>query len=359
MNRRSAAMVAILIISCVAGSPASAGEPACERLQADLAERDQEVARHREYSSQLFKQLEAARSELQSSERANAEARARANDAALKARREILDYEVSRQKELAARDKDLDTARGEVVSLRAEIGSLKKTGAELQHAVADRDAKLAQEAKARSAAETSLQGVSALRGEIAKLEASLRESIAERDDVVAKREALARQWEKQNRTLSAQLEESQKQIATLAAHGKELEAARGEIASLKKETAELRAAAAEREAKLTEQANAGKAVATSDDAVTVRLAKLDAPRADERLEKRVERPVAAVAVAAAEPPAPSASSQQSPGLSVVAGIKKWQLPDGTLFFGERPRIAGSKLVGEVQSMGTSGGSQVD
>ena len=37
-------------------------------------------------------------------------------------------------------------------------------------------------------------------------------------------------------------------------------------------------------------------------------------------------------------------------------IKKWQKPDGTLFFGERAP-PGSKLVGEVENMGTSGGGE--
>jgi len=39
-------------------------------------------------------------------------------------------------------------------------------------------------------------------------------------------------------------------------------------------------------------------------------------------------------------------------------IRKWQQPDGSLFFGERPR-PGSKLLGEVSRMGTAGGSQIN
>ncbi len=45
-----------------------------------------------------------------------------------------------------------------------------------------------------------------------------------------------------------------------------------------------------------------------------------------------------------------------PGWTGAEGprIKKWQKPDGSLFFGERPP-PGSKLIGEVENMGTSGG----
>jgi len=39
-------------------------------------------------------------------------------------------------------------------------------------------------------------------------------------------------------------------------------------------------------------------------------------------------------------------------------IEKWQQPDGSLFFGERPQ-PGSRLLGQVAGMGTSGGSQVN
>jgi len=304
------------------------------------------------------------------------------------------------------------------------MGSLKKISADLQAAVKDREAKVAEQAKARQAAEKTLEGAASLRAEITKLEAALHESIAERDDVVAKRDALSRQWEKQTQTLAAQLEESQKQIATLAARGKELEAARAEIASLKKESSELRAGIAERDARLAEELKARNAVTTVENVPSVRLAKLDAPIVEQQsdaaaiaelaaLRSKVERmsgaaaedrrqrekleadvakleqekqkiaaerahehdeaakriaelekrpaavkPAPAAPVALAKPATVSSDAAKDTETTEVARIKKWEQPDGTLFFGERPQH-GSKLLGEVESMGTSGGSQVD
>ena len=47
-----------------------------------------------------------------------------------------------------------------------------------------------------------------------------------------------------------------------------------------------------------------------------------------------------------------------PGGTATDGsrIKKWQKPDGSLFFGEKAP-AGSKLLGEVENLGTSGGGE--
>ena len=100
MHRSTATVVALLVCSVLGtsgplGSSAFADD-ACERLQAALADRDREVAQHRDYSSQIFKQLEAARTELDTAQRANA--------TSLRARKEITEAEMARQKERATRD---------------------------------------------------------------------------------------------------------------------------------------------------------------------------------------------------------------------------------------------------------------
>ena len=475
MNRSSATIAALFVASYVGaggsvGLVASADEGACSRLQSDLSERDQEVARHREYSSQLFKQLEKARTELESAERANAQAQARANDATLKARHEILDYETSHQKEIVAREKDLDASRTEVVSLRAEVAKLQAAQAQqaaaLTAKVDERQKQIAAlqvqakelQAKVQKAADKNgIEQLASLRDQISKLEAALAEATAQRDNVVAKRDALLRDWKNQAQTFSAQLDESQKQIATLAARGKDIDAAREEIASLKKEGAELRAAVAEREAKLGEAVKAQKALETraSEPMASVRPAvmKIEAPLAEEpaqisgveqvaalrskveriaataaqdrkerekaegdatrleqerqklaaelaktvkardeavekqratlqqnegetaqliqqleqnqkriaELEKRANGPreMAPVQTAAAGTLTPSAAHPAEPSaLADGTGIKKWEQPDGSLFFGERPH-PGSKLLGEVKTMGTAGGNRAN
>ena len=108
MHRSTATVVALLVCSVLGtsgplGSSAFADD-ACERLQAALADRDREVAQHRDYSSQIFKQLEAARTELDTAQRANAQAQERANATSLRARKEITEAEMARQKERATRD---------------------------------------------------------------------------------------------------------------------------------------------------------------------------------------------------------------------------------------------------------------
>jgi chromosome segregation ATPase len=456
MNR-SIAIMAMLVTSFVGaggsiGSLAFAGDPVCDRFQSELSERDQEVARHREYSSQLFKQLEAARTELESAERANAQAQARANDATLKARHEIMDYEASHQKELVAREKDLEASRSEVVTLRAAVGKLQagqtQQAAELTAKAEERQKKIAVleaqakelQAKAQKAAEKAgIEQLASLRAQVSKLESALAEATAQRDGVVAKRDALLREWKERAQTFSAQLDESQKQIATLVARGKDLDAAREEIASLKKEGAELRAAAAEREAKLMPsvrpavlkveaplaeehpqisadeqvaglrakvenimataaqdrkerektQADVGrleqekqklaaqlaKTMKARDEAVekqrtTLRQSEGETAQLVQQLEQNQKRIAelekraegasaqAPVQTAAAVPATPQAASPADQAVAEGSAIKKWEQPDGTLFFGERPHH-GSKLLGEVTSMGTAGGNQVN
>jgi chromosome segregation ATPase len=407
MNRSTATIVGLLVCSGLGtpgliGSSALADETACERLQAALADRDREVAQHRDYSTQIFKQLEAARTELDTAQRANAQAQERANATMLRARKEISEAEMARQKERAARDNELEDARAQIVSLRAAIGkqqgagaghaaqlavlrsqttkleselhaaiakrdeipakskemdanrgqlaTLQKEAAELRAAVADRDARLVEQSKAKDTIDdkTSTQ-LAALRAQASKLEATLRETTAQRDDLVAKRNAISQQWQEQAERLTAQVDESQKQIFALVSQVKELESARIQIAALKKETANLRAAAAQREARIGAKGREPLAALQSNakDSETVAAERAAKPSAVEP----------ALQAAAQEDPT-EVFDPAKPMTLAKGTIRKWQQPDGSLFFGERPR-PGSKLLGEVSRMGTAGGSQIN
>jgi len=415
VNRSTATIVGLLVCSGLGtpgliGSSAFADETACERLQAALADRDREVAQHRDYSTQIFKQLEAARTELDTAQRANAQAQERANATMLRARKEITEAEMARQKERATRENELEDARAQIVSLREEIGkqqgsgaghaaqlaalrsqatkleselhaaiakrdeiqakskemdanrgqlaTLQKEAAELRAAVADRDARLAEQSKAKDTIDdkTSTQ-LAALRTQAAKLEATLRETTAQRDDLVAKRNAISKQWQEQAERLTAQVDESQKQIFALVSQVKELESARIQIAVLKKETADLRAAAAQREARIGAKDREPLAAPQPQLAALQSNAKGSETVAAERQAKpsAVEP---ALEAAAQEDPQRDVFDPAKPMTLAKGTIRKWQQPDGSLFFGERPR-PGSKLLGEVSRMGTAGGSQIN
>jgi chromosome segregation ATPase len=247
MHRSTATIVALLVCSGLGtsgplGSSAFADEAGCERLQAALADRDREVAQHRDYSSQIFKQLEAARTELDTAQRANAQAQERANAAVLRARKEIAEAEVARQTERTTRDKELESARTQIAALKKETADLRAAAAERQ----------------------------------ARIEAKSREPVAA----------------------------PQPQLAALQSNAKDS----GTVA-------------AEPQAK---------------------------PSAVEP----------ALQVAAQEDPQTEVFDPAKPMTLAKGTIRKWQQPDGSLFFGERPR-PGSKLLGEVSRMGTAGGSHIN
>jgi hypothetical protein len=167
-------------------------------------------------------------------------------------------------------------------------------------------------------------------------------------------------------------EENQKQSAALVARGKELQGARGQVAALQKEVGELRAAAAQRESAASQQAGAKRELEAKQAEVAVlraQVQKLEETIARERAEREKAQVAAAAAIkpagvakqetiASTAQAAPQASAAESPSgdpaVPPGTGIKKWQQPDGSLFFGERPQ-AGSKFLGYVRSIGTSGG----
>jgi septal ring factor EnvC (AmiA/AmiB activator) len=167
-------------------------------------------------------------------------------------------------------------------------------------------------------------------------------------------------------------EENQKQSAALVARGKELQGARGQVAALQKEVGELRAAAAQRESAANQQAGAKRDLEAKQAevaALRAQVQKLEETIAGQRAEREKAQVAAAPAIqpaavakqetlASTAEAAPQASAAESPSSDPAVppgtGIKKWQQPDGSLFFGERPQ-AGSKFLGYVRSIGTSGG----
>jgi chromosome segregation ATPase len=155
--------------------------------------------------------------------------------------------------------------------------------------------------------------------------------------------------------------ENQKQAAALAARGKELDDARGQLASLQKQVGELRAAVAERQSASDRQANVEQQLAAKDAeilAARAEVQKLQGAIAREHEEREkaraatqhlaeekqaLEAELKRVTSAKASTSGASVSSAPQPqtdeGVAAAAdgtGIKKWQKPDGSLFFGERP-----------------------
>jgi chromosome segregation ATPase len=154
--------------------------------------------------------------------------------------------------------------------------------------------------------------------------------------------------------------ENQKQAAALAARGKELDDARGQLASLQKQVGELRAAVAEWQSTADRQANVEQQLAAKDAeilAARAEVQKLQGAIAREHEEQQkartatqhlaeekqaLEAELQRVTLAKACTSGASVSSAQQPqtdeGVAPAAdgtGIKKWQKPDGSLFFRER------------------------
>ncbi len=114
--------------------------------------------------------LEAARN---AAERAKADSQGRGNGAVLEAHKQLIDFETKQQKDLVAREAELQEVRNQVASLKTDVEKL-------QAAAKQRDAELAERAKQRESLETkSREELAALRSQLEKLEAS---TAAERKD---------------------------------------------------------------------------------------------------------------------------------------------------------------------------------
>jgi hypothetical protein len=268
MNRSSATVMALLVVIGPMASMASAGEPACRGLQRDLDERDQEIARHRQFSTELFKQLKAAQTELESAERANDETRAQASAASPRAPRESMGSESSHEEELVA----------------------------------------------------------SLRTQVTKLEAALAGAKAERDGAVAQRDALLRNWKEQART--GPVRPAVVNIAPSSADERSQTSAAEQVAVLRSKLERIAIATVQdRKEREERQEN---------------LARLE--QENERLAAELADAIKARDAAIAKPRAIVSQGQGQTAQLEEAGIKKWEQPDGSLFFGERPRPGSTLLV---------------
>jgi chromosome segregation ATPase len=260
--------------------------------------------------------LEAASNALGSAARGKADSRA-GGAAILQAHKELIDFELKQQKELAAREKELREARGQIVSLKADLEKL-------QAAAKQRDAELAERAKERESLEAKSRELDSMRSQLDKLEASIATERQEREKTSAEAKRL------QGEKLKLETELGRKASLGEPAAAQRTSESAEQLSSLRSQVQKLEASLAEERKELEKAQTDVKRLQAERESLQGQLAQLS------------------------KAPEQAASSQPNVTEGDVPRIKKWQKPDGSLFFGERPP-AGSKLVGEVENMGTSGG----
>jgi chromosome segregation ATPase len=272
-----------------------------------------------EAKSQLA-DLEAVRNALGSVERGQG------NSGVLQAYKQLIDLEVKQQKELAARGTELQEARGQITSLKADVEKL-------QAAAKQRDGELAERTKGLEA--KSREEVASLRAQLEKLEASLAAERTEREKAAAD----AKRLDGEKQKLEARLSQAANARQAVPAPGsgeKEAEKASGEqVSSLRAQVEKLEASIVEERKEREKAQSEVRRLKEESENLQARLGQL--PKAPEQAAMKEE-----------------VVSQQVGTGAEGSHIKKWQKADGTLFFGERPP-PGSKLLGEVENMGTSGG----
>ncbi len=270
-----------------------------------------------ETKSQLA-DLEAVRNALGSVERGQG------NSGVVQAYKQLIDLEVKQQKELAARETELQEARGQITSLKADVEKLQATAKQ-------RDGELAERAKALEA--KSREEAASLRSQLEKMEASLAAERTEREKASAEAKRLDGEKQKLNAKLSQaanapQAPGSDEKAAETAASGEQ-------VSSLRSQVEKLEASIVEERKEREKAQNKVKRLKEESEDLQARLGQL--PKAPEQAGTKEE-----------------VVTQQAGTGADGLHIKKWQKADGTLFFGERPP-PGSKLLGEVENMGTSGG----
>jgi len=333
MSRRSGAILVLWVCGlspCALWRAAHAAEP----IAAGVQEAKRQVG-----------ELEAARNELDSAGKVYP--KEGASGAVLEAHKQLLDLEMKQQKELVAREAELQEARGQIASLKADVEKL-------QAAAKQRDGDLATRTKERESLETkSREELTSMRSQLDKLEASLGAERKDREKAAAdakrleeekqkletelRQTANAREAASEQRTKDKDAEKSasgeqltalhsqvEKLQASIADERKEREKAQGEVKRLEDERQKL-------ETKLAQQTQTQQTQAAHNQTPQT--------QAPEPAEKQEE-----------------GSLPQGATGADGTRIKKWQKPDGTLFFGERAP-PGSKLLGDVENLGTSGGGE--
>jgi chromosome segregation ATPase len=252
--------------------------------------------------------------------------------AVLEAHKQLIDFEMKQQKELAAREAELQEAQGQVASLKADVEKL-------QAAAKQRDGELAARTKERESLEAkNREELAALRSQLEKLEASLGAERKDREKATAD----AKRLEDEKQTLETELRQmASARPAAPEPHAKDKDAeksASGEqLTALHSQVEKLQASIADERKEREKAQDEVKRLESEREKLEAKLAQQLRPR--EPVEKKPE--------VALQPEGAATAADGS-------HIKKWQKADGTLFFGERPP-PGSKLIGDVENMETSGG----
>ena len=232
MSRRAGMMVFLSICFGVitAGVPSfwpSRGIAWAQETVPLLRDERQEVVELREYARELLAELKATRDALTSAEREKAAALERANAAAEKARWEVIDFKVRREKELTARERELESARKQIATLKAE----EEKRAAQERGLAEEITKLrTAEAQQRKEREDVASAVKRLEGERQKIELEKQKIAGElgqmaktRDEAIQKQETIFRQGREETQGLKKQIDETQKKFTELERRYKELE----------------------------------------------------------------------------------------------------------------------------------------
>src|SRR5262245_52778789 len=317
MSRRKGAIFVLWICGlsiCALWRPVRAGE---------------KISAGREEAKRQLGDLEAARDALDSAERGKAEVHERGNSTILKAHKELIDFEVKQQKELAGRETELQEARGQIAALKAEVEKL-------QAAAKQREGELAERTKERDALQTkSREELASMRSQLEKLEASIAGERKDREKTLADAKRLEGEKQKLEAELN-QIANAREAAPAQRSKGKDAEKVAGgeQLSALHSQVEKLEASIGEER---KEREKAQDEVKRLEEERKTLQAQLEQTKAPEQAEKKEE-----------------AVSQQRGTGADVSPIKKWQKTDGSLFFGERPP-PGSKLLGEVENLGTSGG----
>jgi chromosome segregation ATPase len=285
-------------------------------------------------------ELEAARNELDAAGKVYP--KEGASGAVLEAHKQLLDLEMKQQKELAAREAELQEARGQIASLKSDVEKL-------QAAAKQRDGELANRTKERESLETkSREELTSMRSQLDKLEASLGAERKDREKAAADAKRLEEEKQKLETELrqtangreAASEQRTKDKEAEKSASGEQLTALHSQLEKLQASIADERK---EREKAQGE------------------VKRLEDER--QKLETKLAQQTQTQQTQTQQTQVPQSAEKQEEVVLPQGGtgadgsrIKKWQKPDGTLFFGERAP-PGSKLLGEVENMGTSGGGE--